>query len=493
MLNKKQNSMKRISLGVAALTLPVVGKAAANPNIVIVLADDFGFGDAACFDPQFSKIPTPNIDRLAAEGMRFTAAHSSSAVCTPTRYGLLTGRYNWRSTLQAGVIKPFDEPLIASNRLTVAGMLKQQGYHTACIGKWHLGWSWPRNGEEVVFDQPIAAGPVTRGFDYYFGTDVPNYPPYTFIENDRVTVLPTEIIPRAVAVASGVNVNGAMAPGWKFENILPTLAGKAVEYIDQRAKTKQPFFLYFPLTTPHQPFTPSARFKGKSGISAVGDLVMETDWALGEVMTALERNGLAGNTLVIFCADNGHNGSTAAPFQKAGHRVSGPFRGYKAGILEGGHRGPFAARWPGIVKPGSQCGQLISLVDVMATCAEITGAKIPDNVAEDSFSFLPLLQGENQPIREAVITHSSAGVFAIQRGDWKFIAGPAGGLYNMDTDIGETKNLAAQHPELVTELTALLKKQIDAGRSTPGPKQTNDVPVEVIKKKNDSKTEEPAA
>ena len=493
MLNKKQNIMKGISLGVATLTLPVVGKAAANPNIVIVLADDFGFGDAACFDPQFSKIPTPNIDRLAVEGMRFTAAHSSSAVCTPTRYGLLTGRYNWRSTLQTGVIKPFDEPLITSNRLTVAGMLKQQGYHTACIGKWHLGWHWPRNGQDVVFDQPIAAGPVTRGFDYYFGTDVPNYPPYTFIENDHVTVQPTETIPRAMAVAAGVNVNGAMAPGWKFENILPTLAEKAVGYIDQRAKIKQPFFLYFPLTTPHQPFTPSERFKGKSGISAVGDLIMETDWALGEVMTALERNGLTEKTLVIFCSDNGHNGSTVAPFKKAGHRVSGPFRGYKAGIWDGGHHGPFVARWPGIVQPGSQCGQLISLVDVMATCAEITGAKIPVNAAEDSFSFLSLLKGEEQSVREAVITHSSAGAFAIQRGDWKLIAEVPAGLYNMAEDVGETKNLAAQHPELVTELTALLKKQIDDGRSTLGPKQTNDVPVDVNKKKADSKSEEPAA
>lgn len=492
MLNKPQGFAKLAGLGLTALIFPAIGKAADKPNIVIVLADDFGYGDAACFDPQYNKVPTPNIDRLAAEGMRFTAAHTSAAVCTPTRYGLLTGRYNWRSTLQAGVIKPFDEPLIASNRLTVAGMLKQQGYHTACIGKWHLGWSWPRNGEEVVFDQPIAGGPTTRGFDYYFGTDVPNYPPYTFIENDRVAVPPTETIPRAMAAAAGVNVNGAMAPGWKFENILPALAGKAVEYIDQRAKIKQPFFLYFPLTTPHQPFTPSERFKDKSGISAVGDLIMETDWALGEVMTALERNGLAQNTLVIFTSDNGHNGSKAAPFKKAGHRVSGPFRGYKAAIFEGGHHVPFVARWPGIVKPGSQCGQLISLVDVMATCAEITGTKIPDCAAEDSFSFLTLLKGSEQPIREAVITHSGDGTFAIQRGDWKFIAGPTGGLYNMVADIGETKNLAAQHPELVTELTALLKKQIDDGRSTTGPKQTNDVPVEV-NKKTDSKSEEPAA
>ncbi len=339
-----------------------------------------------------------------------------------------------------------------------------------------MGWQWPKSGKNVVFDQPITEGPTARGFDYYFGTDVPNYPPYTFIENDHVTVQPTETIPRAMAATAGVNVNGVMAPGWRFENILPTLAGKAVEYIDRQAQAKQPFFLYFPLTTPHQPFSPSERFKGKSGISAVGDLVMETDWALGEVMTALERNGLAGNTLVIFCADNGHN-AAAAPFQKAGHRVSGPFRGYKASIWEGGHRVPFVARWPGMVKPGSQCAQLISLNDCMATCAEITGVQLPANAAEDSFSLMPLLKGESRPIRAAVVSHSADGIFAIQRGEWKLIAGQQVALYNLATDIGETKNLSAQHPETVAELTALLKKYVDDGRSTPGPKQENDAPV----------------
>ena len=491
MMKIQHDLLKRIVAGTLVFAFPMLGKAAASatahPNIVIVLADDFGFGDAACFDPEFSKIPTPNIDRLAREGMMFTAAHSSSAVCTPTRYGLLTGRYNWRSRLQAGVLRPFDGPLIASDRLTIAGMLKQQGYQTACIGKWHLGWQWPKRGKNVVFDQPITEGPTTRGFDYYFGTDVPNYPPYTFIENDRVTALPTETIPRAMAAAAAVNVNGAMAPGWRFENILPTLAGKAVEYIDQRAKTKQPFFLYFALTTPHQPFSPSERFKGKSGISAIGDLVMETDWALGEAMAALERNGLAENTLVIFSADNGHIGRFLEPFQKAGHRVSGPFRGYKAGIWEGGHHVPFVVRWPGVVKPGSQCAQLASLNDCMATFSDITGAPLPASSAEDSFSIMPLLRGEDRAVRETVVSHSADGMFAIQRGDWKLIAGQQGGLYNMATDMGETENLAAQHPEIAAELAALLKKHIDDGRSTPGPKQANDVPVEVNKTKANKK------
>ncbi len=502
MLKKQNDIMKLAGLGVAAMSLPLPGKAAAQPNIVIVLADDLGFGDAACYDPQFSKIPTPNIDRLACEGMRFTAAHSSSSVCTPTRYSLLTGRYNWRTRLH-GVLAPYAGPLIASNRLTIAGMLKQQGYQTAGIGKWHLGWNWPRHNEKVVYDQPAADGPTTRGFDYYFGTDVPNYPPYAFIENDRVTAQPTEPFPGSKELVVRA---GDMVPGWQFDQILPTLAGKAVDYIGQHAKTKQPFFLYFPLTTPHEPLAPSAQFKGKSGISAVGDLIMESDWALGQVLDALAQYGLADNTLVIFTSDNGHCYYTdLKPFIAAGHRVSGPFRGHKLDIWDGGNHLPFVVRWPGVVRPGSQCAQLISLNDCMATCAEIAGAQLPANAAEDSFSFLPLLKGEDRPIREAVVTHSPMGMFAIQRGPWKLIAGQGSGgshpgdtgpepgqLYNMAEDIGETNNLYAQYPEIVTELTALLKKYVDDGRSTPGPKQTNDVPVNV-NKKTAAKQKDPAA
>ncbi|MEI8079341.1 MAG: arylsulfatase [bacterium] len=516
-MNAQKTFLNVALFGAAALAFPLLGsaqapasqaletQAAAKPNIVIVLADDFGFGDAACYDPQHSKIPTPNIDRLAREGMRFTEAHSPSAVCTPTRYGLLTGRYNWRSTLQAGVLRPFDPPLIAPSRLTLASLLKQQGYQTACIGKWHLGWNWPRRNKEVAFDQPIAGGPTTRGFDTYFGTDVPNYPPFAFIENDRLTAQPTAQFEGSKEMY--VRWGGAMVPGWQFEQILPTLAEKAVDYIGQRAKTKQPFFLYFPLTTPHEPLAPSAQFKGKSGISAVGDLIMESDWALGQVLDALATNGLADNTLIIFTADNGHCGYTGVkPFIKAGHRVSGPFRGYKFDAWDGGHHEPFVARWPGVVKPGSQCAQVACLTDIMATCAEITGAQLPPNAAEDSFSLLPLLKGSERPVREAVVSHSGAGIFAIRRGDWKLILGQgrgtaaqknpkeeSGQLYNMAADIGETANLYAQQPEIVAELTALLKKCVDDGRSTPGPKQKNDVNVDWNKTKATQKQKEPEA
>jgi arylsulfatase A-like enzyme len=374
-------------------------------------------------------------------------------------------------------------------------MLKQQGYHTGCVGKWHLGWNWPRRDKEVIFDQPIADGPTTRGFDYYFGTDVPNYPPYTFIENNRVTVQPTAVF-QGGSQELHVRRGGPMAPGWKFEQILPTLADKAVDYIGQRAKTKQPFFLYFPLTTPHEPIAPSAQFKGKSGISAVGDLIMESDWALGRVMDALAQHGLTENTLVIFTADNGHCHYTdVEPFIKAGHRVSGPFRGYKMDAWDGGHHEPFVARWPGVVKPGSQCTQLACLTDIMATCAEITGVQLPPNAAEDSFSLLSLLKGSERPIREAVVSHSARGTFAITRWPWKLIVGQGsdgarvsdaglepGQLYNMAADSGESKNLYGQHPEIVAELTALLEKYVDDGRSTPGPQQKNDVPVDWNKK-----------
>jgi arylsulfatase A len=470
---------------------------AARPNIVIVLADDLGYGDVRCYDPEHSKIPTPNLDRLAAEGMRFTAAHSPSAVCSPTRYGLLTGRYPWRSRLQRGVLMPYDLPLIAPDRLTLPALLKQHGYQTACIGKWHLGWQWPKENGQVVFDRPIPEGPTARGFDYYFGTDVPNFPPYTFIENDRVTVQPTEQF--TGNREAHLSYRGPMAAGWRFDQILPTLADTATNYIAQRAKDSRPFFFCFPLTTPHEPITPSERFKGKSGINGVADLIMETDWALGQVMAALEQHGLAKNTLLISTADNGHSSYTGLEaFQRAGHRVSGPYRGFKSTVWEGGHREPFIARWPGVVKPGSHCDELICLTDLMATCAEIVGAKLPPNAGEDSVSILTLLKGRNKPVRKAVVTASVQGRPAIQQGDWKLILAPGSGgygaqpsdeqarqeslppiqLYHLGKEPGELQNLQAEQPGKVKELTALLEKYTKDGRSTAGPKQTNDVEVD---------------
>jgi arylsulfatase A-like enzyme len=472
---------------------------ASKPNIVYILADDFGYGDAKCYNPE-SKIATPHIDRLAGEGMRFTDAHSGSAVCSPTRYGILTGRYAWRTNLRRGVLQPYDPPLIAADRLTVPKLLKQHGYHTACIGKWHLGWDWPKSGGEVVFDQPIAGGPTARGFEYYFGTHVPNHPPYCFIENDRTVGQPTAM--KEVRDLNGRP--GPMLPGWRFDAILPTLAERAVQYIGKRAKSDQPFFLYLPLTSPHEPIAPSERFRGKSGISDLADFMLETDWAVGEVLAALDKHKLSENTLVIFTCDNGHSSYTGLPaLKEAGHSVSGPLRGLKGDIWEGGHRVPFIVRWPGHVLPGATCPQTICHTNLLATCAEIVKAKLPADAGEDSTSIAPLFAGETtEPASfPAVVHQASNGTLGIRRGNLKLVLGspataerPAAPdqLFDLASDLAETKNIAADQPRVAGELAAHLQKLIDDGRSTPGPAQKNDVavplrialPANATKKKN---------
>ena len=442
------------------------------------------------------KIPTPNIDRLASQGMMFTDAHSGSAVCTPTRYGILTGRYAWRTYLRGGVLASYDDPLIAADRLTLPAMLKQQGYATDAVGKWHLGWDWPFRSEQMrnkygkghrgcVFQyaepkdfdwsKPIANGPVTRGFDTYFGTHVPNQPPYGFIENDRVVGEPSTMFRKGMAPpAACVVTEGPMVPGHKFEEILPTITRRATDVIATRAAGKQPFFLYFALTSPHEPISPSKEWQGKSGISPVADFIMQTDDTVGQVLQALEKNGVADNTLVIFTADNGHCAYTGLQaLLKAGHKPSGPYRGYKADIWEGGHREPFIARWPGKVKPGSVCNDTICLTDFMATSAAIIGAKLPSNAAEDSVNILPDLLGTALgPCREATVHQAANGTLSLRQGKWKLIQ--PGQLYDMEVDVAEKQNVAAQHPEVVAKLTGLLQKYIADGRSTPGVPQKND-------------------
>ena len=476
-------SLPQILLGLCGLVSHIAQGQDVPPNIVYILADDYGYGDAGCYNSQ-SKIATPSVDRLAAEGMRFTDAHSGSAVCSPTRYGVLTGRYAWRTTLRRGVLQPYDPPLIAASRLTVPALLKQHGYHTACIGKWHLGWDWPRRGGEVVFDQPIAGGPTARGFDYYFGTHVPNHPPYCFIENDRTVGQPTAM--KEVRDLNGRP--GPMLPGWKFDAILPTLAEKAVAYVGERAKTDRPFFLYFPLTSPHEPIAPSERFRGKSGISDLADFMLETDWAVGQVLEALDKHGLAEKTLVVFTCDNGHSKYTGLPaLDKAGHQVSGPLRGHKTDIWEGGHRVPFIARWPGKIATGSRCEETICHTNLLATCAEVVGAKLPADAGEDSFSILPLLSGKQpqQPAFPAVVHQAADGTLAIRRGKWKLVLGAAAGegkqepdqLFDLSADLAESRDVAASHKDEVTALRELLASYIDQGRSTPGVAQKNDTRV----------------
>ena len=394
-------------------SLVILGPAHAaelKPNIVFILCDDLGYGDVQCLNPKRGKIATPHIGTLAAQGMIFTDAHTSSSVCTPARYALLTGRYNWRTHLQSGVLNGFSSPLIAADRLTVAGFLKQQGYTTACIGKWHLGMGLPK-GEP---SPKIADGPTTRGFDSYFGIAASlDMPPFAFIENDRFT--------EPLTTTKKWQRSGPAAASFEAVDVLPAFTTKAVEWISTQAKAGKPFFLYLPLNAPHTPIVPGKEWQGKSGISSYADFVMQTDWAVGEVMAALEKAAVDRNTLVIFTSDNGCSPAARIPdLQAKGHYPNGDLRGMKADVFDGGHRVPFIVRWPDRVKTGSRSDQTICLTDLMATCADILGTKLPDNAGEDSVSILPALLGKDQaPLHDAVVHHSIRGSFAIRQGHWK--------------------------------------------------------------------------
>lgn len=498
-----------------------------KPNIVVILADDLGYGDVRCNNPERGKIATPHIDRLAARGMRFTDGHSSSGVCSPSRYALLTGRYHWRTRLQAGIVGYLDGPLIVKDRLTVAGLAKQHGYATACVGKWHLGWEWnlpqdqrplfapPRgaaNGKKAaatsevtaahraawneVYARPIGGGPTTRGFDEYFGTDVPNWPPYCFIDGDRTVGIPSEFLPASKLVKNQASLPGPALADWNLEGILPALTDRACDFIQRRSATREPFLLYLPLTTPHTPLAVNEAWRGKSGLdNDCADLIMETDAAVGRVLDALDKSGTADNTLVLFTADNGFASYTGVKELEArGHFSSGPLRGYKGDAWEGGHRVPFLIRWPAVVEPGRVCCQLVHHADLIATVADILGHKLPDNAGEDSFSLLPLLKGSDQPIREHAVSCGSQGLPAVRKGPWKYLPGSDGGggwsglsaepkitsrvqLYNLADDLGEKQNLADEQPDRVAELQSLLDSLVDNGRSRPGPVQKNDVAV----------------
>lgn len=452
-----------------------------------------------CNNPD-SKIPTPNLDRLASQGMRFTDTHAPSSVCTPSRYSILTGRYCWRTRLKKGVLWPWDPPLIEPDRLTVASLLRQHGYRTACMGKWHLGWDWatldgePANkgteiGEldvdqrhameqNIDYSKPMRGGPIDCGFDTYFGVDVPNFPPYTWFEQDRLTDPPTEEKPDKM-----FGLPGRMKPGWSLEAMIPELVNRAVKYIGDSGS--DPFFLYFALTSPHTPIVPNKEFIGRSGAGPYGDFVYEVDWVVGQIMEALERKGIADDTLLIFTSDNGPECAEAAAggsykhIRQFGHYSMGHLRGVKRDIWEGGHRVPFIARWPGITPSGSVCDQLTILGDLIATCAQLLGVELRDGDAEDSVSILPLLQGNTDAVvRDFAMHHSCSGRFAIRKDHWVFIDALSGDdnrepdwfkkergytphdwpgeLFDLRDDIAERKNLYGEHPEIVAELSRLL-------------------------------------
>ena len=468
------------------------------PNVVILYADDMGWGDLGVQNPD-SKIPTPNLDRLAAEGTRFTNAHSSSGVCTPSRYALLHGRYHWRKF--HGIVNAFDPPILDPERLTLAELLKAKGYRTACIGKWHLGWDWQairrpgatpaldKKGRTKVFapdafdwSQPVPGGPLDHGFDHYFGDDVPNFPPYAWIENDRLLAAPTEplnITPKT-AEGSWEARPGPMVAGWDFYAVVPRLAERAEEWVRAQRGREGPFFLYAPFNSPHAPIVPSAEFTGTSKAGGFGDFMAQTDAAAGRILRALEEIDAADNTLVVFTADNGAESYAYERVRAFGHRSSGPFRGVKRDLWEGGHRVPFVVRWPGIVPAGRVSDALISQIDLFATIATAVGASIPAGSAEDSHDQTPLLRGGEISARASLVHNTNEKGYAVRMGDWVLIDAPTGAvskvpawfdaengytkhdqpgeLYNLREDPGQKRNLYAEQPAKVAELRAELQR-----------------------------------
>lgn len=466
-----------------------------RPNIVILYADDMGWGDLAVQNPA-SKIATPHLDRLAREGTRFTDAHSSSGICTPSRYALLTGRFHWRKF--HAIVNSFEPSVFAAAELTLPEMLKERGYRTACIGKWHLGWDWtaimkpgakpdPKTGyapDAFDWSKRIPGGPRDHGFDYYFGDDVPNFPPYTWFENDRVLQAPDATVTMqtiAVKTAEGAweARPGPGVKGWDFYAVLPRLTERAVEWIAEQKAKAEPFFLYVPFTSPHAPIVPSGEFAGKSKAGGYGDFMEQTDAACGRILQALEANGLRENTIVVFSADNGAERYAYERVRNHGHRSSGPLRGLKRDLWEGGHRVPFVVRWPGVVAAGAVSDALISQVDLMATFAAITGYVLPKGTAEDSYDLLPVWRGRAGSPRRAIVHNTTANHYALRHEQWVLVAAKSGAvtrvppwfdqengytahdqpgeLFDLGADPGQRKNLYAERPEKVAELTKVLE------------------------------------
>lgn len=490
--------MKNVFLATAAiLSLLSCTEKQKQLNIIFILADDMGYGDVSYFDNN-SKLKTENLDRMAQEGVVFTDAHSSSSVSTPTRYGILTGRYNWRSTLKNNVLYGYDKALIPADRETMASMLRKNGYTTAGIGKWHLGWDWDNidaGKDKVDFSKPVQNGPTTRGFDYFYGfCGSLDMAPYVYIENDMPTSLPDR-----------ETVNEGKYSWWRkgptgadfvHEEVLPNLVDRACNYIKEKAKADQPYFLYLPLPAPHTPILPTEEFRGKSGIGEYGDFVLMVDAMVGKVLQAVKESGEDGNTIVVFTTDNGCSPAAGIKEMEAqGHRPNSIYRGHKADLFDGGHRIPCILRWPEGTKP-HEVRQTVCLTDFYATFAAINGYKLMDSEGEDSYNLLPAIVSETEidPIREATVHHSIDGQFTIRQGDWKLLLSASSGgwsaptptdtlaldslppiqLYNMKDDPSETTNVEAEHPEIVSRLRALMAKYVREGRSTPGAPQKND-------------------
>ncbi len=475
-------------------TIPV------RPNVVLIFADDMGYGDVSALNGA-SQLHTVNIDRLAQSGAVFTDMHASSSVSTPSRYGLLTGRYNWRSEIKEGVLNGYSKSLIRQGRRTIGHVMRDAGYSTACIGKWHLGWNWSgieAGTDSIDYSQPIKEGPTTHGFDYFYGIAASlDMPPYVYVENDRATALPDRTTGNSDKFTWWRN--GATAPDFIHRETLPHLIDKAEKYIRTKAEEHKPFFLYLPLPAPHTPILPSDEYLGKSGLNPYGDFVLMVDGMVGRITKTLEEAGIVDETIVIFSTDNGCSPEAdIEELAEKGHHPSYIYRGYKADLYDGGHRIPCIASWRGNISP-HEVGQTFCLTDFYATLASLTNQTLCDEEGEDSYDMLPLLlgNGEGEIVREATVHSSINGDFTIRQGVWKLLLSPSSGgwsyprpgrddnaiselprvqLYNMAEDPGEMRNVYMEHPDVVSHLRQLLLKYIRDGRSTRGKPQHNDGP-----------------
>lgn len=488
--------------GIVAHAEPV---ARTRPNVIVVLADDMGIGDVSCLNPT-SAWKTPGIDRIAREGRTFTDAHSASGVCTPSRYTLLTGRYSWRGRLKSGVLHGYDPALLEPGRLTLAGFLRQQGYATGMVGKWHLGLDWTRTGsavDAVDFSRPFGGGPLAHGFDRFLGISASlDMPPFVYLDQERATSVPVDRI--EASPSPKMWRTGLIGPDFRHEEVHPRFRREALAWIDSRARaraeTGTPFFLYLALASPHTPTVPTPEFVGRSGTNPYGDFVAQVDATVADVLRVLDDRGIARDTLVVFTADNGCSpAANLGELRRFGHDPSAGFRGHKADLFEGGHRVPFLVRWPAEVPAGSTCSRVIGQLDLMATLAEVLGRRLPAGAGEDSRSFLGLLRrGDRaQGSRDPLVHHSSQGFFALRQGPWKLLFAPDSGgwsdpkpgskeaaglpalqLYHLDTDPAERTNRVASEGALVRRMTRQMGRILVDGRSTRGTSQSHDWPSE---------------
>jgi arylsulfatase A len=484
-------------------------KATKKPNIICILADDLGYGDVACLNPQ-GKIATPNLDRLAASGISFSDAHTGSAVCTPTRYGILTGRYCWRTRLASGVLGGDSPHLIDAAQPTVASLLRQQGYATEMIGKWHLGWDFTFTGEgkkkEIDFKGAVKNGPDLNGFDHYFGfCGSLDMGPYVYVKDGQITAAPDRVTEGHGHKhhAPAFWRKGPTGADFQHIEVLPSLIQRACDSIQAYAKEGKPFFLYLPLPAPHTPIIPTPEFAGKSQVNPYADFVIQLDNHVGKILQVVKNAGIEGETLILFTSDNGCSPMADFPALAAkGHDPSAGLRGTKADLFEGGHHVPFLFTWPGHIKPGSRSSQIVCLNDFVATAVDAAGGELPAEAAGDSLSLLPVLTGTqgDKPVHEAIVHHSINGSFAIRQGPWKLLLCPGSGgwtaptpgskqaqglppvqLYNLAEDPAEKNNLQAQFPGKVKELRSLLQSYVERGRSTPGPELKNDRKIAIDK------------